>query len=175
MLLGEHTPLAGGAAGDELKMVSTQIGLNERVSSDAVVIATLYSRVPLSVGVCHGHTPLGRPMKVTKAEGNTVHEIDGRPAWDVWADTTRAAAAAPGKVPEHLGPEDVGAFLLTFEAGLDTGTEEMKIRAPLVRNGDRSLNFACGIPKARRFASPKARPSVRSTARAERRHARESG
>jgi methyl-accepting chemotaxis protein len=147
MLLGEHTPLAGGAAGDDLKMVSTQIGLNDRVSSDAVVIATLYSRVPLSVGVCHGHTPLGRPMKVTKAEGNTVHEIDGRPAWDVWADTTREAAAAFGKVPEDLPAEDVGAFLLTFEAGLDTGGEELKIRAPLVRNGDGSLNFACGIPQ----------------------------
>jgi methyl-accepting chemotaxis protein len=36
---------------------------------------------------------------------------------------------------------------MTFEAGLDTGADEMKIRAPLVRNGDGSLNFACGIPQ----------------------------
>jgi methyl-accepting chemotaxis protein len=147
MLLGEHTPLAGGAAGDDLKMTSTQIGLDGRVASDALLIATLHSRAPLGVGVCHGHTSLGPPMKVTMADGNTVREVDGRPAWDVWAETTREAARALGKDPARLRAEDVGAFLLTFEAGLDTGAREMKIRAPLVRNEDGSLSFACGIPE----------------------------
>jgi methyl-accepting chemotaxis protein len=147
MLLGESTPLAGGAAGDDLKMMSTQIGLNGRVASDGILIVTLYSRVPLSVGVCHGHTSLGPPMKVTRADGNTVREVDGRPAWDVWVETTRDAAAAQGKDPTRLAPEEVGAFLLTYEAGLDTGAKELKIRAPLVRNEDGSLGFACGIPE----------------------------
>jgi methyl-accepting chemotaxis protein len=111
------------------------------------VIASVFSKTPLGVGVSHGHKALGPPMRVTRARGNTVFEVDGRPAWQVWVETTAPAAAAQGKSPNDLAPEAVGAFLLTYEAGLDTGAAEMKIRAPLVRNADGSLNFACGIPE----------------------------
>lgn len=86
-------------------------------------------------------------MKVTRAEGNVVHEVDGRPAWEVWVETTSGAAARQGKDPRSLGPNEVGAYLLTYEAGLDTGSSEMKIRAPLVKNADGALSFACGIPE----------------------------
>ncbi len=146
--LGGDSPvrLAGGAAGDDLGMKTTHVGVGERVASDAVVIATLFSKAPLGIGVCHGHAPLTDPVTVTKAEGSTVHEIDGRPAWDVWKEQTRGAAAAAGIDIDTLAPEDVGAFLLRYEAGLASGTE-YKIRAPLSRGEDGSLSFACGVPE----------------------------
>jgi methyl-accepting chemotaxis protein len=146
-LLGADTPLVGGAAGDDLKMSETCVGLDGTVSSDSVVAAVLFSKAPLGVGVCHGHELLGPPMKVTRAEGNVVHEVDGRPAWDVWVETTRAAAAKSNRDPDTLGPEEVGAYLLTYEAGLDTGASELKIRAPLSKSPAGALSFACGIPE----------------------------
>jgi hypothetical protein len=146
-LLGPDTPLVGGAAGDDLKMAETCVGLDGEVASDAVVAAVIFSKSPFGVGVCHGHDPLSRPLKVTRAEGNVVHEVEGRPAWDVWVDATRAAATKNGRDPSRLGPEEVGAYLLTYEAGLDTGSSEMKIRAPLSKSASGALSFACGIPE----------------------------
>jgi hypothetical protein len=144
-LLGPDTPLVGGAAGDDLKMAETRVGLDTEVASDAVVAAVIFSKAPFGVGVCHGHDSLGAPMKVTRAEGNVVHEVDGRPAWDVWVDATRAAAAKTGRDPSRLSPDEVGAYLLTYEAGLDSGAAEMKIRAPLSKSASGALSFACGI------------------------------
>jgi methyl-accepting chemotaxis protein len=146
-LLGPETPLVGGAAGDDLKMTETRVGLDDESASDAVAAAVIFSKMPLGVGVCHGHASLGPPMRVTRAEGNVVHEVDGRPAWDVWVETTRAAAARGNRDPSRLSPEEVGAYLLTYEAGLDTGADEMKIRAPLSKTATGALNFACGIPE----------------------------
>ena len=42
--LGPGFRLAGGAAGDDLRMESTQVALGDRVTSDGVVIATVHSR-----------------------------------------------------------------------------------------------------------------------------------
>jgi len=144
--LGEGVRLAGGAAGDDLKMSATQVAAGDRVASDAVVIATLFSKAPLGVGVFHGHRSISEPLKVTRASGNVVFEIGGRPAWDVWVDKTRAAAAVRGEDPTKLSDGEVGAYLLRHEAGLATGGS-LKVRAPLSRGTDGSLSFACGIPE----------------------------
>jgi methyl-accepting chemotaxis protein len=45
-LLGDGARLAGGAAGDDLAMKSTQIALGEKVASDAVVLAAVFSKAP---------------------------------------------------------------------------------------------------------------------------------
>lgn len=138
-LLGEGVKLAGGAAGDDLKMSSTEVGVGAEASTDAVVIALLFSKQPLGVGVSHGHSPLSGPYKVTKSAGSVVSEIDARPAFEVWLEATGKASAPPPK-------DDEGAFFLTYEAGLAAGAA-YKIRAPLSRNDDGSINFACGIPQ----------------------------
>jgi methyl-accepting chemotaxis protein len=143
-LLGPDVPLAGGAAGDDLHMKETLLACGSDASSDAVVIAVLFSRKPLGLGVCHGHEPLSGPLRVTKAEGSVVREIEGRPAWDVWLDETRAHSSRRGADVAAMRKEDEGSYLLRYEAGLATG-RAFKIRAPLSRNDDGSINFACGI------------------------------
>jgi methyl-accepting chemotaxis protein len=148
-MLGEGVRLAGGAAGDDLHMKATQVGLGTRVASDAIVLAIVHSKQPLGVGVCHGHLPISPPMRVTKAEGNVVSEIDGRPAWDVWCEATRDSAAKRGVDPKTLDAGEVGSFLLRYEAGLASGPSgnQYKIRAPLSRSDTGALGFACGIPE----------------------------
>jgi methyl-accepting chemotaxis protein len=161
-LLGPNVPLAGGAAGDDLHMAKTEVALGARAESDAVVIAVIYSQVPLGVGVCHGHLPVSKPVTVTRAEGATVYEIDGRPAWDVWVEKTRSVASRAGLDPTTLADADVGAYLLRYEAGLAAG-EEYKIRAPLSRGSDGSLAFACGIPQGAEICITESEPSRQVT------------
>lgn len=146
--LGVSVPLrlVGGAAGDDLSMTRAFVGAGEEASSDAVAMAMVYSKVPLGIGVQHGHRALSGPLTVTKAQGNVVHELDGRPAWDVWRDQTRAAAALRGVDVDALGEDAIGGFLLTYEAALSAG-DSLKVRAPLVKHDDGSLSFACGIPQ----------------------------
>jgi hypothetical protein len=141
--LGPNVRLAGGAAGDDLAMKATQVLGGRRCAGDAVVVALLFSRKPLGVGVCHGHRPLSPPLRVTRAEGNVVHEIEGRPAWDVWLERTRDHARSANVAPPTAETE--GEYLLRFEAGLAAGAE-YKIRAPLARTSDGAISFACGIP-----------------------------
>ena len=146
-LLGEDVRLAGGAAGDDLKMAATFVGCGGRVAGDAVVVALIFSKNPLGVGVGHGHQPLSAPLQVTRAEGNVVHEIDGRPAWSVWKDHTRANARARGVDVDSIPKDEETSFLLRYEAGLAAGGKDYKIRAPLSRSAEGSISFACGIPE----------------------------
>jgi methyl-accepting chemotaxis protein len=145
-VLGSDVPLAGGAAGDDLKMASTEVAWGARAVTDAVVVAQIFSKAPLGLGVCHGHRPLSTQLRVTKATGSVVSELDGKPAWQVWREHTRARAKSQGIDVDALPHDQEGAFLLRYEAGLAVG-DEYKIRAPLSRNADGSIQFACGIPE----------------------------
>jgi methyl-accepting chemotaxis protein len=140
--LGAEVPMAGGAAGDDLQMSTTHVALDGREETNAVVMALLFSKDKPGIGVAHGHRPLSSPLKVTRASGGTVYEVDGRPAWDVWLERTQVNAEQSGF--GEVGRDREGAFLLKYEAGLSNG-EDYKIRAPLSRNADGSINFACGI------------------------------
>jgi methyl-accepting chemotaxis protein len=168
--LGADAPLAGGGAGDDLKMQSTVVSCGARAASDAVVVAQIFSKQPLGLGVCHGHRPLSQPLRVTKAHGNVVESIDDRPAWDVWRERTREAAKAQGIDVDKLSAQEEGSFLLRFEAGLAAG-DEYKIRAPLSRAEDGSIQFACGIPQGAviRITESKPRDQVDSAREAARR------
>lgn len=84
--LGADIPVVGGAAGDQLRFEGTRQICNDTVTSDAVVILTVHGAMNVSVGVATGYTPLSQPHKVTKAEGAVVHQIDNRPAADLYAD-----------------------------------------------------------------------------------------
>lgn len=145
-LLGPDVRLAGGAAADDLKMEKTTVALGADAASDAIVVAMISSRSPLGVGVSHGHSALSEPYQVTKADGATLHELSGRPAWDVWKDATRASIAALGADVDALEPSAEGPLLLRYEVGLSTGKGPLKIRAPLARR-DGSLQLACGVPE----------------------------
>lgn len=138
--------LVGGAAGDDLSMQQVSVGVGPQAASDALALAMIYSKRPFGIGVRHGHRTLSGALTVTKAAGNTVHEIDGQPAWDVWREHTREAAAARGIDVDNIDEQSIGGFLLTYEASLASG-DEIKVRAPLVRGEDGSLSFATGIPQ----------------------------
>ena len=144
--LGDQ-PLVGGAAGDDLAMTKTLVGHGAIAESDAIVVMSIFSRKPLGVGVKHGHRTLApEKHRVTRADGSVVLEVDGRPAWDVWREATRARAAELGLDPDA----QPGAFLLRFEAGLHVGTE-YKVRAPLAPKPGGGILFATAMDEGTVF------------------------
>lgn len=77
--------IAGGNAGDDLSFSNTYIFENNRIYDDGVVIAALDSDV-LQVNNAYSlnWTPIGKSMKVTRADKNVVYEIDGLPVKEIY-------------------------------------------------------------------------------------------
>jgi hypothetical protein len=82
-------PVIGGAAGQPTGPVATTYQYHDGKSyTRAAVALGLIGPFNTEFGVSHGTTPTGIVMTLTKADGNRVLELDGRPALDVWRETT---------------------------------------------------------------------------------------
>jgi hypothetical protein len=146
-LLGPGVRLCGGCAADDWRLQATAVGCDDTVGGDALAVAIIFSRQPLGIGVFHGHQPMSDAMTITRSAENVVHEIDGRPAWEVFLEKTRARALQDGIDAENLkNNSDILQYFLKYETGIKTGPE-FRIRMPLSRNDDGSLGFVCGMPE----------------------------
>ncbi|MFH0762354.1 MAG: FIST N-terminal domain-containing protein [Candidatus Omnitrophota bacterium] len=126
--LGPNVKFSGGAAADDLKFKETSIFSNNEVLSDALSLTLTASRIPVAIGVKHGHFPISPPLEITRSEGNIVYEIEGKPACQVWKEYARQNALSIGiDVDKMSETEAVQAFFTRYEAGLLTGTD-YKIR-----------------------------------------------
>ena len=136
-------PVIGGAAAHNLgvPMTRTFQYVNDEVRSGAAVAFALAGDVTIETAISMGCSPTGVEMVVTRAEGNLLLELDGRPALDVWQDITQVdaermesdmtAALAIG-VPSGDGHLIRAAFRLDLErrgivlqAGVEAGTKVM--------------------------------------------------
>jgi methyl-accepting chemotaxis protein len=175
-MLGPEVRVVGGAAGDNHDMNQARVACGAQSKGDAVAIGLIFSKLPLGIGVSHGHTPISRPLRVTRAEGNVVMEIEGRPAWSVWVDQARIAALDHDIDVDSMSPEQELAFLLRFEAALTSGGG-YAIRAPLARRRDGGIAFAGGIESGTslRITESSAQDQVRGAREAARRAGAELG
>jgi methyl-accepting chemotaxis protein len=157
-ILGPEIGFVGGSAGDDLAFKKTFVFCNDDITSDSVAICVIDSKFPPAISVKHGHKPLTCNLVVTKAVENVLYEVDNKPAWDVWKEMLREPARSLGIHVDKLNdPSEIGTFLLRYELGLDTGSG-YKVRIPLSKNDDGSLNFGCTIPEGAKFCimeSPK--------------------
>ncbi|MFC7535141.1 FIST signal transduction protein [Actinoplanes sp. GCM10030250] len=87
---GAAVPLVGGCAGDHLTYIRTYQFHGGRdgveILSDAVIGIALGSDAPFGVGIAHGWRKDGEAMIVTSSKEGRVHELDGRPALDVFLE-----------------------------------------------------------------------------------------
>ncbi|MBU4304633.1 MAG: FIST C-terminal domain-containing protein [Candidatus Omnitrophica bacterium] len=149
--LGVEVKLAGGAAADDLKFEKTFVFCEDKVASNAATICLITSKSPLFTGVKHGHIPLSKLLKATKAKGGVLYEVNNRPAWEVWKEETKEAAKEIGiDVEELKNSTEIGSLLIRYEMGIPLG-DGLKIRVPLSKNDDGSINFACTIPQGITF------------------------
>ena len=79
---GGRVPLAGGAAGGRVR---AQFAEGDAFSGGVVAVA-LAGRASIGVGIAHGCVARGAPSIVTRSEGPTVLQLDGRPAETVYLE-----------------------------------------------------------------------------------------
>lgn len=149
-VLGSDFVIAGGTAGDRGRFVKTWQICNGEPMQDALVGMMLESDTPLELGhgVMAGWRPLGIGKKVTRAEGNTVYEIEGQTALSVYSgflgDKASQLPAIGVEYPFAL-VDDSGRV---DERGISAGEEYILLRAPMsVNHESGAVTFAAEIPQ----------------------------
>ncbi len=89
--IGRSSPLIGGGASDNLAFKKTCVYFNQESLSDAVCSMLWGGKFNFGVGVKHGWKPLGKPRYVTRSTANIVHEIDGKPAINIYEEYLASA------------------------------------------------------------------------------------
>lgn len=150
LLFGDNFRLAGGSAGDDLKLEKTHVFLNSTVATNAITMAMLASKQPITISVSHGHVPISDKFIITKSEGNIVYEIDNKPAYEVWKESIREEAQKNLDInvdDVKDASEELATLMTRHEFGLDTG-KGYKIRWPgptKITSGP--ITFACAMPE----------------------------
>lgn len=139
MRLEVDCPLVGGAAGQPWGHPKETFQYWDReVLSHGVVALALSGSFDYEIGICHGTAPTGISSTVTKAAGNQVIEIDGRPAADVWRETTgcreedlahQSHFAAWALGVELQGPRGQAERVIRGAFGFDLKTGAMLLQA----------------------------------------------
>jgi hypothetical protein len=162
--------LAGGTAGDMLRLERTHQFHDGAVHSDSVSAVLVEGAFEAELLVSHGCDLIGQEHTVTRAEDGYVYEIDGRPAWSLFktylADDAQSLEAMhlahmilaehvdadednPSAAIERFAPRvpvalDVERGALYFAAGLETGTT---VQLGL-RNPDKVVEHAESVSRA---------------------------
>ncbi|MEW6103587.1 MAG: FIST N-terminal domain-containing protein [bacterium] len=139
-VLGPNVNVVGGAAGDNCQFLKTYQIINNEVLSDSIVGALILSDAPIvGVGIKHGFTPYGDPMVITKAEGNRIHQLDGKPAFDAYLSHF--------KLKEKIEPDDFRKIeeTHTHPLGSPQMREEYLIRHFVCANPDRSITCSAEL------------------------------
>jgi hypothetical protein len=139
-------PIVGGAAAQFWgPMLKTFQYFDGRAIHRAAVAAGLSGEFFVETDICHGTSPIGIEMTVTKADGTSVLEFDGRPALQVWQEF---CSEAPEHI-DHSGAIGVGlptrrrrgrgVSSVTASVGRRRGSTSARARRFACRSGDRPL------------------------------------
>ncbi len=82
--LAGKIPVFGGVTADSLKFEQTYQFYQEEVCTDVITMLIFSGKLLFSAGIGNGWNSLSKPKKVTKAENNILHEIDGKPALEFY-------------------------------------------------------------------------------------------
>lgn len=132
---GMHAQIAGGMAGDNLKLEKTFCMHNERTFSNGLVGLALFTKKPIGIGVKHGWSCCTDYMNITSSDGNVLYELDGRPVMDVMTEVIE-------KHGDRIDPENPLLTLVAYEFGINNIGGEMIVRTPLVIQEDGGLVLA---------------------------------
>ncbi|QKE40128.1 MAG: histidine kinase [Ferrovum myxofaciens] len=80
---------------------------------------------PSGVGVAHGWDSISRPYKVTSAQGNIIHSLDWRPAFEVYQEILANHGG------QHITPDNFFSIAKAYPFGITRLDAEMVVRDPL--------------------------------------------
>lgn len=145
--------IVGGAAGDDGRFSQTQVGTHERSGPDAATVLHAFGRTPWGVGVGHGLSAQSQRMVATRAKGNVLYELDGRPAIEAY----RAHAEKRGVT---LDASNTGAYLIGNELGVFIFNELHHARAPVGVGPGGELNLVAEIAQGAQVCILDGRPDA---------------
>lgn len=127
-VLNGKVPVSGGVAGDNYKFEKTLVGLNGEIGENRLVAISFHGKhLETYHGSKGGWDTFGPERTITKAKGNILYEIDGKPALDLYKKYL-------GEKSEELP----GAALHFPFAVVDPKTNELLVRG--VQNIDVKAN-----------------------------------
>lgn len=100
--------VVGGAAGDAMELRETSQYRDAVALQGGLSAVAIFGPARLAVEVSHGCEAVGGPLRITRAEGPWLREIDGRPALSVFEDYLAGGAdALTEEGIAHLGLGEV--------------------------------------------------------------------
>lgn len=138
---GDNHPIIGGSLGDDYKFEKTFEYCQDKVLTDSIVLVGLTGKFSYGFGIRHGWEPVGLPLKVTKADGVNLQEVDNKPALRVYEDYF-------GKDATELIKEPLARMAYTYPIGIAVeGSDELLIRDPVIANKKGEITMAAAIPE----------------------------
>jgi hypothetical protein len=128
--------LTGGLAGDGNRFEETVVGLDEKPVPGRIVAVAFYGRrLRVAFGTSGGWEPFGPERAVTRAEGNVLHELDGKSALGLYKSYLgEHAAELPGSA-------------LRFPLSVTVGSSSPVVRTIVsIDEKAESMTFAGDIP-----------------------------
>ncbi|VVC03637.1 FIST N domain protein [Candidatus Burarchaeum australiense] len=132
-------PLMGGSASDSAMFRQTFQFANGHAYKDACVVVALMSDLKLAFSVKHGLTPTKKQALVTKAQGNTVFTLSGKPAAKVYAKMLGLS------MPELK--KKLFDVVIQWPFGIADPLGQYWIKTPFQINKDYSLTFLNKVPQ----------------------------
>ncbi len=138
--IAPSVPITGGLAGDGADFITTLVGVNGEPRSNCVGAVGFYGpAVRIGHGYGGGWDVFGPRRRITRAAGNVLYEVDGKPALDLYE--------------RYLGAEDAAGLPSTgllFPLQIyDAGAPDMAIVRTIlaVDRDERSMTFAGDMPE----------------------------
>jgi hypothetical protein len=148
--IGANIPISGGLASDGSNFRKTMVGADSPPAERTVGAIGFYGETfAMGQGCAHGWDDFGPPRTITRAEGNVLYELDGKPALDLYvkyladdaADLPGSALRFPLLVSDPADPSrqvirtvldvDHEARTLTFASAIPSGWRARLMRGAL--------------------------------------------
>ena len=129
----------GGGAGDDGKFEQTQVFFGHDAVPDALVALEMLSDKPIAIGAAHGWHADSAPMRVTEANGLSVHSLNAVPAADIYSDYAEERA-------HRFDRERPLPFFLHHVLGVDAGVGPPRLRVPLGIQPNGAITCAAEVP-----------------------------
>jgi hypothetical protein len=145
--LPEGVAVTGGLAGDGARFAETLVFRNDIPEKGAISAVGLYgSRLRIGFGSLGGWDPFGPERLVTKATGNVLFELDGRPALALYKQY----------LGEHAQGLPAAGLLFPLSVRTNPGATPLVRTILAIDEGQQSVTFAGDVPEGSRARLTKA-------------------
>ncbi len=152
-----YQQLVGGAAGDDGQFRAASVGGPTMAGPSIAAAAHVFDAKAWGVGVDHGLVAATPPVTVTRAYGTVVHELDGRPAFEVYRDYATSLGIT-------LSPATAAPFLASHPLGVIFLDELRSLRAPMAVGPKGALHLLAELGPGARVSILRAEPGALAAA-----------